>query len=39
MIKKNPKVDSNHTWLAVISFDSALKKRGDFLSASVFKRV
>ena len=26
MIKGNPKVDSNHTCLAVISLDSALKK-------------
>ena len=25
--KNIPKVDSNHTYLAVISFDSALKKR------------
>ena len=30
MIKKNPKVDSNHNFLAVISLDSALKKDDDF---------
>ena len=37
--KKTPKVESNHTCLAVISFDSALKKDDNLLSASVFKRV
>ena len=30
MIKKIPKVDSNHTCLAVISLDSALKKDGNY---------
>ena len=28
--KKTPKVDSNHTCLAVISFDSALKKDDNY---------
>ena len=35
--KKVPKVDFNHTYLAVISLDSALKKSK--LSASVSKKV
>ena len=30
MIKKIPKVNSNHTCLAVISFDSAFKKDGNY---------
>ena len=30
MMKKNPKVDSNNTCLAVISLDSDLKKDGNF---------
>ena len=30
MIKKIPKVDFNHTCLAVISLDSALKKDGNY---------
>ena len=30
MIKKMPKVDSNHTCLAVISLDSALKKDDNY---------
>ena len=34
-----PKVDCNHTCLAVISLDSALKKRWRLLSPSLFKRV
>ena len=29
-IKKIPKLDSNHTRLAVISLDSALKKNGNY---------
>ena len=29
-IKKNPKVDSNHTCLAAISLDSALKRDGSY---------
>ena len=33
--KKIPKVDSNYTCLAVISFDSAV----EILSSSIFKRV
>ena len=37
--KEIPKVDSNHTCLAVIILDSALKKRWELLSASVSKRV
>ena len=37
--KEIPKVDSNHTCLAVISLDSALKKDCSFKSASVFKRM
>ena len=28
--KKNPKVDSNHTFLTVISLDFALKKDDDY---------
>ena len=36
--KKIPKMDSNHTCLALITLDSALKK-WQLLSASVFKRV
>ena len=32
--KKNPKVDSNHTCLAIISLDSALKK--DYYYPQVF---
>ena len=28
--KKIPKVDSSHTWLAVISLDSALKKDDNY---------
>ena len=28
--KKFPKLDSNHTCLAVISWDSALKKNGNY---------
>ena len=34
-----PKVDCNRTCLAVISLDSALKKRWRLLSSSFFKRV
>ena len=30
MIKKIPRVDSNHTYLAVISFGSALKKDDNY---------
>ena len=37
--KKIPRVDSNSTCLAVLSLDSALKKRWELLSSSVFKRV
>ena len=29
-LKKNPKLDSNHTCLAVISLDSALKKNDNY---------
>ena len=36
--KKIPKLDSNHTCLAVISLDSALEK-DELISASVFKGV
>ena len=36
---KIPRVDSNSTCLAVLSLDSALKKRWELLSSSVFKRV
>ena len=39
MIKKIPKVDCNHTCLAVISFDSALKKDDNYYQTSVFKRI
>ena len=37
--KKLPKTDSNHICLAVISLDSALKKKWQLSLASVFKRV
>ena len=37
--KEVPKLDSNHTCLAVISLNSALKKKRQLLSASVFKTV
>ena len=37
--KKIPKVDCNHTCLAVISFDSALKKDDNYYQTSVFKRI
>ena len=38
--KKNPKGDSNHTCLAVISLNSALNKyEKKVLSTSIFKRV
>ena len=30
MIKKIPKVDFNHTWLGVISLDSALRKEDNY---------
>ena len=36
--KKIPKIDSNHTFLVVITLDSALKK-WQLLSSSIFKRV
>ena len=36
--KKIPKVDSNHTCLAIISMDSALKKDGSYYP-QVFKRM
>ena len=35
--KKIPKVDSNHTCLAVISFDSAIKKDDNFYSQVFLK--
>ena len=38
MIKKIPRLDSNHICLAVISLDSALKKDENYYS-HVFKRV
>ena len=38
-IHEIPKVDSNHTCLAVISLDSALKKDENYYVQSVFKRV
>ena len=37
--KNIPKVDSNHTYLAVISFDCALTKRWGLLSLIVFERA
>ena len=37
--KEVPKLDSNHTCLAIISLNSALKKKRQLLSASVFKTV
>ena len=37
MIKQIPKVDSNHTCLAVISLDSALKKDGNYYSQVFLK--
>ena len=36
--KKNPKVDSNHTCLAVISLDSALKKGENFYQQVFLKQ-
>ena len=36
--KKIPKVDSNHTCLAVISLDSALKKDENYYSQVFFKK-
>ena len=36
MIKGNPKVDSNHTCLAVISLDSALKKTKTIICKKFF---
>ena len=38
MVKKNPKLDSNYTCLAVISLDSALEKDGSYY-LQVFLRV
>ena len=35
--KKIPKLDSNHTCLAVISFDSALKKNGNYYPQVLLK--
>ena len=37
LIKKIPKVDSNHTCLAVISLDSALKKDDNYYPQVVLK--
>ena len=37
MIKKNPKVDSNHTYLSVISLDSALKKDENYYQQVLLK--
>ena len=40
--KKIPKLDSNYTFLAAVSLDSALKKNDiihNLLSTSVFKRA
>ena len=37
--KEIPKVDSNHTCLAVISLDSALKKDDNYYPQGLFKRV
>ena len=37
--KKIPKLDFNHTCLAVVILDSAPQKRWQLSSASVFKRV
>ena len=37
--KDKPKVGSNHTCLALITIDSAHKKRRKLLSPSVFKRM
>ena len=35
--KEIPKVDTNHTWLAVISLDSALKKDENYYPQVIFK--
>ena len=37
--KEIPKVDSNHTCLAVISLDSALKKNGNYYPQVFLKNV
>ena len=37
--EKNPKVDSNHTCLAVISLDSVLKKDGSYYLQVIFLEV
>ena len=37
--KEMPKVNSNHACLAVITIDSALKKRKKLLFLSAFKRI
>ena len=37
--EEDPRVDSDHTWLAVITLDSALNKDGNLLSTSIFKRL
>ena len=37
MIKKIPKVDSNHTCLAVIKLDSALRKDENYYPEVFFK--
>ena len=38
VLEKIPKLDSNHTFLAVIILNSSLKK-DELLSESIFKRV
>ena len=37
--EKNPKVDSNHTCLAVISLDSVFKKDGSYYLQVIFLEV
>ena len=37
--KEIPKVNFNHTCLAVISLDSAFRKRWELLSSNIFERM
>ena len=37
--KKTPKLDTNHTCLAVITLDSALKKNDNYYPPNAFKRM
>ena len=39
MVKEFPKMDSNHTCLAVISLDSALKKDENYYPQVLLKQI